>query len=136
MIEYIKKTVCDYLDFDIQLIDSKSHKPEIVFPRQIIHYLCRDILPNNKYSLKLIGENVGSKDHATVLASCKSVQNRIDTEPLIKELIEALKDVINNRIPEKQAFVLKLISKYSVKSLKYWDYSNVVDDLKRVLNVL
>lgn len=73
----IKKVVCKYLDIPIEYIDLKTRKREIVKARQLCHYFA------NKYkkgSLATIGYAFGKKDHATVLHSCSTVNNLMDTD--------------------------------------------------------
>lgn len=47
-----------------------------VFPRQIAHALLKKYTP---LSYDKIGKLVGNKNHATVISSCRQVQNALDT---------------------------------------------------------
>lgn len=78
--------VSDFFDISSSLIVSKTRKREILYCRQIVHYL---LLNYTLLSSSEIGKNVGGKDHATVLNSSKSVKNLISTDKLFsKGLVE------------------------------------------------
>ncbi len=83
-IDYIQKVVCDYFGMPVGLIASKTRKREIVQARQIAMYFAKLM---TKSSLSTIGSRIGSKDHATVLHACKTVNNLIDTDKRFKGFI-------------------------------------------------
>lgn len=66
-------------------LKEKSNKTEIVVPRQIAMYICKELL---KSSLKEIGRKFGGKDHTTVLHSIKKVENKIKTDKGFQQIIE------------------------------------------------
>ncbi len=76
-IDFIEKTVCDYFNMSVNIINSKTRKREIVQARQIAMYFAKSL---TKQSLATIGAKIGGKDHATVLHACKTVNNLIDTD--------------------------------------------------------
>ena len=76
-IEYISKVVCDYFNMPVESLQAKTRKREIVQARQIAMYFSKSL---TKYSLASIGAQIGSKDHATVLHACKTVNNLKDTD--------------------------------------------------------
>lgn len=64
----------------------KNRKREYVLVRQLIMYFSRKYTKN---SLREIGREIASKDHATVLHACKTIQNLSDTDRLFrKRLLE------------------------------------------------
>lgn len=83
-IDYIQKIVCDYFNIPIDLIQSKTRKREIVQARQVAMYFSKSL---TKSSLATIGSQIGSKDHATVLHACKTVNNLIDTDKRFRSQI-------------------------------------------------
>jgi len=91
-IQYIKNTVCDYFNMPPPLIQIKTRKREIKDVRQIIHYFCKEY---SKASLATIGREIGGKDHATVLHSCKTVNNLKDTDAEYRRNIEEIDRSIN-----------------------------------------
>jgi len=75
-INQIKKAVASYFRISLMLLDLPSQRHEIVFPRQIAHYLC---LKYKTDSSSMIGYNIGKRDHATILHSLRSINNMIAT---------------------------------------------------------
>ena len=100
----IKKIVCEYFGVTEAEMMLKTRKVEFCRPRQVCMYFYKNY---TKYSLSKIALLIGEKDHATVLHSCKVVNNLIDTEKIfalkidaidnqIKKAIEAEKQRVNN----------------------------------------
>ena len=84
-IEYISKVVCDYFNMPVEALQAKTRKREIVQARQIAMYFSKSL---TKYSLASIGAQIGSKDHATVLHACKTVNNLKDTDKNFRLFVE------------------------------------------------
>lgn len=84
-IEYISKVVCDYFNMPVDTLQAKTRKREIVQARQIAMYFSKSL---TKYSLASIGAQIGSKDHATVLHACKTVNNLKDTDKNFRQFVE------------------------------------------------
>jgi chromosomal replication initiator protein len=84
-IEYISKVVCDYFSMTVDTLQAKTRKREIVQARQIAMYFSKSL---TKYSLASIGAQIGSKDHATVLHACKTVNNLKDTDKNFRQFVE------------------------------------------------
>ena len=61
-------------------ISSDTRSQEIVFARQLVFSFLKKY---TKYSLKKIG-SFYNKDHATVLSSIEAVNNRIETDKIVK----------------------------------------------------
>lgn len=81
--KYVINLVCEKYDQTEKAIMSKTRKREIVKSRQII----MSLIKTNFYKLSLdsIGNRCGGKDHATVLHSCRVVQNQIETDKAYRE---------------------------------------------------
>ena len=47
-----------------------------------------------KGSLVEIGEAFGGRDHGTVIHACRKVQERMDTEPPLRETVRLLESVL------------------------------------------
>ncbi len=78
----IQKMVCDYFDVPYDKLLQKTRKREVVQARQITMYLAKAFTKN---SLKTIGEHFGGRDHTTVIHSCQTVKDLMDTDTLFKE---------------------------------------------------
>jgi len=86
-VDFISKTVCEYYGMDMDLLQSKTRKREIVQARQIAMYFSK-CLTNS--SLSTIGAKIGKKDHATVLHACKTINNLIETDRELKNQIKEI----------------------------------------------
>jgi len=84
-IDYIQKIVCNYFGLQVDVLMSKTRKREIVQARQIAMYFAKTL---TKSSLAAIGSQIGSKDHATVLHACKTVNNLIETDKSFRTCID------------------------------------------------
>lgn len=90
-IEGIEEVVCRHFKIDAKSIQTRSRKREIVQTRQIIMFLSKKY---TDHSLSHIGNVVGKRDHATVLHSCKIVQDLIDYDKNIRSsLLEIEREI-------------------------------------------
>jgi chromosomal replication initiator protein len=87
----IQEAVCEYYNLNIKDIQTKSRKREIVQARQIAMYLARKYTKN---SLSSIGEQIGNRDHATVLHACKTIDDLLYIDKSMRQSI----DVIENSL--------------------------------------
>jgi chromosomal replication initiator protein len=90
-IEAIQKMVCEYFDVSYDKLLQKTRKREIVQARQITMYLAKTFTKN---SLKTIGEHFGGRDHTTVIHSCQTVKDLMDTDSLFKESVMELQQKV------------------------------------------
>jgi chromosomal replication initiator protein len=86
-IENIQKMVCDFFHQPYDRLLAKTRKREVVQARQITMYLAKKF---TKSSLKHIGEHFGGFDHTTVIHSCQTVENLMDTDNDYKEQVQEL----------------------------------------------
>lgn len=86
-IDAIQKMVCEYFDVQYEKLLHKTRKREIVQARQITMYLAKAFTKN---SLKTIGEHFGGRDHTTVIHSCQTVKDLMDTDSLFRENVMEL----------------------------------------------
>ncbi len=86
-IDTIQKMVCEYFDVPYDKLLQKTRKREVVQARQITMYLAKSFTKN---SLKTIGEHFGGRDHTTVIHSCQTVKDLMDTDNLFKENVMEL----------------------------------------------
>src|SRR6187401_2722991 len=90
-IETIQKMVCDYFDVPYDKLLQKTRKREIVQARQITMYLAKALTKN---SLKTIGEHFGGRDHTTVIHSCQTVKDLMDTDNLFRDNVMELQQKV------------------------------------------
>jgi hypothetical protein len=67
----IQKAVCKHYDVKMMDLLSTRRTAEIVKPRQVAMFLCKDLTP---HSLPQLGRRFGGKDHTTVLHAVRKVE--------------------------------------------------------------
>src|ERR1700744_3996676 len=90
-IDTIQRMVCEYFDVPYDKLLQKTRKREIVQARQITMFLAKAFTKN---SLKTIGEHFGGRDHTTVIHSCQTVKDIMDTDSLFKESVLELQQKV------------------------------------------
>ena len=90
-IDTIQKMVCDYYDIGYDKLQAKTRKREIVQARQISMFLAKQFTKN---SLKTIGDHFGGRDHTTVIHSCQTVKDLMDTDTMIREQVKELQQKV------------------------------------------
>ncbi|RYY89480.1 chromosomal replication initiator protein DnaA [Flaviaesturariibacter flavus] len=90
-IDTIQKMVCDYFEVPYEKLLQKTRKREIVQARQITMYLAKAFTKN---SLKSIGEHFGGRDHTTVIHSCQTVKDLMDTDSGFREHVVELQQKV------------------------------------------
>ncbi|MGX7666918.1 chromosomal replication initiator protein DnaA [Flavobacterium pedocola] len=84
-IDYIQKVVSDYFQLDVETLQSKTRKRDVVQARQLAMFFAKKF---TKSSLATIGSQIGDRDHATVLHACKTVDNLVSTDKQFKKYVE------------------------------------------------
>ncbi len=90
-VDFIQQTVCNYFGLDLDSLQLKTRKREIVQARQVAMYFSKSLTNS---SLSCIGTKIGKKDHATVLHACKTVNNMIETDKEFKNVIQEIETQI------------------------------------------
>ena len=90
-IDFIQKIVSDFFGLTVAEIQSKTRKREIVQARQLAMFFSKKF---TKSSLTTIGQELGKKDHATVLHACRTVSNLIETDKQFSYYVEELEKKI------------------------------------------
>ena len=89
--ELIINTVAEHFGIRPEDIKGKKRNSEIVFPRQIAMYLCREIIG---IPLKSIGTIMGKKDHTTVIHACNTIVADMEKSESTRNTIEIIKKKI------------------------------------------
>jgi chromosomal replication initiator protein len=90
-IESIQSLVCEFFDLNVDLLKAKTRKREVVQARQISMYFAKRLTKN---SLKTIGEYFGGRDHSTVIHSCQTVEDLMETDRRFKGYVEEIQKKI------------------------------------------
>lgn len=94
-IKIIRKVVADYYGMSVEELVSNCRKKEIVRARQVAMYFAREL---TNLSATSIGANIGSKNHATVVHSCKVVQDTKDMDDSFAKEIDEIQSLINRNV--------------------------------------
>ena len=86
-IEDVQRAVLEKFQIKESELKSKRRTKNIVMPRQIGMYLCREL---TKASFPEIGEAFGGKDHSTVIYACKQIEKEKEQEKRVKDIIEEI----------------------------------------------
>jgi hypothetical protein len=105
--EHIKIIVCQGEGIMPELLDRspKRRQRELVFCRQAIFFFMRKF---TKDSLVMIGSHFG-KDHATVIHSCRTIQNIMDTDRNVNAKMQIYEEKIKMLIEFNYGSKLKSI---------------------------
>jgi chromosomal replication initiator protein len=86
--EQVQRAVAEHFDVRIADLRGNSRQRQIVFPRQIAMYLCKQLIPS--HSLNDVGEAFGGKDHTTVLYSCDKISREHEKNGQVRQTIDQL----------------------------------------------
>ncbi|MBQ1310757.1 MAG: chromosomal replication initiator protein DnaA, partial [Blautia sp.] len=89
----IISAVAEYYQISESDIKSSRRNNKFVVPRQVVMYLCREMLDNT--SLKNIANYLGKKDHTTVLYAIEKIESEMQTDENLRNSIDLLKKKIN-----------------------------------------
>ena len=74
--------------FLFQISFPKKKNQDIVYPRQLIMYLCRTL---TDVALSLIGKKLGNRDHSTIIYGYEKIQHEIEENEKTKSDVEILR---------------------------------------------
>lgn len=89
--DLILEEVAKYYGTTKDTITSKKRTKEIVIPRQVSMYLCRELTDT---SFDEIGKVMGGKDHSTVMHGHNMISSELSTNTSLRDDIEKLKKKI------------------------------------------
>ena len=90
--ESIIQIVSDHYGLTPLDISSQKRNKEIVYPRQIVMYLCRDM---TEAPLQQIGKYLGGRDHTTIIHGAEKITAELAKNESLRNTIEVLKKKIN-----------------------------------------
>ncbi|MDR1367046.1 MAG: chromosomal replication initiator protein DnaA [Puniceicoccales bacterium] len=92
-IDIIQQKVAEFYSLKTADLLGKRRPANIAMARQIAMYLSRSL---TSQSLVDIGLAFGGRDHGTVIYACKSVENMMEHDEVIKRNVDHLKKVLQN----------------------------------------
>lgn len=90
--DLIIDTVSEHFNISIEDLKGKKRNREIVLPRQIVMYLCRQMTDT---SLKAIGAFLGGKDHASINHGIKKIEEDIKKDEALNNTVNIIMKKIN-----------------------------------------
>jgi len=90
--ELVIQVVADHYGITPLDISSQKRNKEIVYPRQIVMYLCRDMVGT---PLQMIGKYLGGRDHTTIIHGIEKITAEINKNDTLNNTIEILKKKIS-----------------------------------------
>ena len=90
--DLIIQVVSDHFGITPLDISSQKRTKEIVYPRQIVMYLCRNM---TETPLQTIGRYLGGRDHTTIIHGFEKIAADINKDESLRNTIEILKKKIN-----------------------------------------
>ncbi|MDX1939532.1 MAG: chromosomal replication initiator protein DnaA [Saprospiraceae bacterium] len=97
-LDFIQKLVAGHFNVQVEKLQGKTRKRSIVIARQLSMYLAKNLTDK---SLKAIGDIFGGRDHSTVIYSCKTVQDLMETDAVFKDTVAELEKKIKMSLNEK-----------------------------------
>ena len=87
-VDLIIDVVCEQFNVSREDILGTKRNREIVYPRQIVMYLCRNL---TDIPLQSIGKEIGGKDHSTVIHGIEKITKEIETNSDLNNNIDIIK---------------------------------------------
>ena len=87
-------TVAETYNVSPDEILSKKRSQDIMLPRQIAIYICREM---TDLSTVHIGREFGGRDHTTILHSIEKVTRQMEADAMFRKRVENIMDALKNR---------------------------------------
>jgi chromosomal replication initiator protein len=91
--EAIVDTVGKFYGIDLKVLKGRGRSRNIVVPRQVAMYLMRE---ETESSLMEIGQELGGRDHTTVMHGCEKIANEINTDNRLRADVLAIRERLFN----------------------------------------
>ena len=90
--ELVIQIVADHYNLTTLDLTSQKRTKEVVYPRQIVMYLCRDIMGT---PLQTVGKCLGGRDHTTIIHGADKIKSDLKNNPTLQNTIDILKKKIS-----------------------------------------
>ncbi|MDL1896199.1 chromosomal replication initiator protein DnaA, partial [Anaerolineae bacterium CFX7] len=91
--DQVLTAVCEYYRVSVEEIKGRGRNKEVVTPRQMAMYLLREA---TGASLPQIGEELGGRDHTTVMYSVEKIAQEIEQDDQRRREMLAIKERLYN----------------------------------------
>ncbi len=93
-IDDIQRKTAEFYKLDVRDFHSPQRARRVARPRQVAMYLARQLTTR---SLPEIGRRFGGRDHTTVLHACRRVEALCNDDPVFRQEVDFLKQVLSRR---------------------------------------
>lgn len=90
----VLEVVSEFFGVSLSALTSKSRARDIAFPRQVAMYLMRE---EGEMSLPRIGEELGGRDHTTVMYACDKIAELVDSDDKVRKQVMQLKGQLQSQ---------------------------------------
>ena len=95
--DYVVDTVAEYFGIKTENLTGRDRSKEIALPRQVAMYLLREV---GGVSLPRIGQELGGRDHTTVMYACDKVADLIESDDRIrKQVLQLREKLVSHSLP-------------------------------------
>ena len=88
----IANIVCEHYGVKMTMVASRKKNAELVVPRQVIMYLCREY---TDATLDSIASLLGKKDHSTIMYGVKKVRDDMAVNEELRHNLELIRKKLN-----------------------------------------
>lgn len=96
--------ICQFFNVSVRDMKSKSRLGRVVKCRHVVSFI---LYLNTPLTLKVIGENVGNRDHSTIIHSIDLVKDLMEYNKGFREKIHELKDFLENEKKYEKIYLTK-----------------------------
>ena len=90
----VLEVVSEFFNVSHSSLTGRSRARDVAFPRQVAMYLMRDM---GELSLPRIGEELGGRDHTTVMYACDKIAELVETDDRTRKQIMQLKGQLQSQ---------------------------------------
>lgn len=91
--ETIVEEVARFYNIDLKLLKGRGRSRNVVVPRQVAMFLMRE---ETESSLMEIGEQLGGRDHTTVLHGCDKIATELNSDSRLRSDVLAIRERLYN----------------------------------------
>ncbi len=90
----VLQVVSEFFGISLSSLTGRSRARDVAFPRQVAMYLMRDL---GDLSLPRIGEEMGGRDHTTVMYACDKIADMVETDDRTRKQILQIKGQLQSQ---------------------------------------
>ena len=90
----VLEVVSEFFGISLSSLTGRSRARDVAFPRQVAMYLMRDL---GDLSLPRIGEELGGRDHTTVMYACDKIADLVETDERTRKQIMQIKGQLQSQ---------------------------------------